>query len=157
MTEDEFEEFVDSQLEEGWRPENLEGTGCSCHIHPPCSYCCIEKCDEIKEEIMEEFNINIKGTGEGETMEERYSIQHFKSEFSSAFSDPEFEDGLNQLIAHERQRALQEQREEIASEIEKIKKDVICGCNSSQNCFHGMYDAKIKLIYDIIKAIKNLK
>jgi len=134
MTEDEFEEFVDSQLEEGWRPENLEGTGCSCHIHPPCSYCCIEKCDEIKEEIMEEFNINIKGTGEGETKVYTHgSIEHEGERWIRS-------------IDHENLIALarQEQREAMVEVVEGIiQEERFAGAPYALN--------------EVIKAIKNLK
>jgi len=104
---------------------------------------------QYKESIIHDMKEKVsKIKFEGEAMEERYSIQHFKSEFSSAFSDPEFEDGLNQLIAHERQRALQEQREEM--------EQIVYGSmrTGGDVIVTTLLNGEIK---KIVKAIKNLK
>lgn len=56
------EEF-ENACEDGWKPESMKDSCCSCHINPPCSYCVID--DTYFEEWLEENNKSVLNTQKG--------------------------------------------------------------------------------------------
>lgn len=55
-----LEKTVQEALENGWKPSYLRDRGCTCHISPPCSSCCLDDDFSVYvDEYANEHNIKL--------------------------------------------------------------------------------------------------